>query len=236
MCGADRISSDSWRQYGMASPDTIDFGGLRWSHVKTGINKPMIEPLTTCFPGSNPSPHCNQRPGGRVFRPRRQGDRPQKARHGGVVNPKYAWFMPPDALREGYEVFHVIDAVGGTSLEAHEAGLRRLLQAGGRPTTRVCGWPANCSATGPHKDGEAVRGDFVYTLGERKSSLQAATGKADMELDNRHRRSSAVSAECPHPGHRDRRRGDPCPRRRQRTRGGDAAWLRRHRRYVGADG
>ena len=42
-----------------------------------------------------------------------------------------------DALRDGFEVYHVVDCVGGTSTEAHEAGLRRLEQAGGRPISWV---------------------------------------------------------------------------------------------------
>lgn len=41
-------------------------------------------------------------------------------------------FPALDALREGHEVFVVIDAVGGTSIEAHEAALHRIQQAGGR--------------------------------------------------------------------------------------------------------
>ncbi len=41
-------------------------------------------------------------------------------------------FPALDALAEGYEVFVVADAVGGTSLAAHEAALRRIEQAGGR--------------------------------------------------------------------------------------------------------
>ncbi len=44
-------------------------------------------------------------------------------------------FPALDALNEGYEVYPVIDAVGGTSLEAHRAALERIVQAGGRPTT-----------------------------------------------------------------------------------------------------
>jgi nicotinamidase-related amidase len=31
-----------------------------------------------------------------------------------------------DALREGFEVCPVVDAVGGTSLQAHQTGLERL--------------------------------------------------------------------------------------------------------------
>lgn len=41
-------------------------------------------------------------------------------------------FPALDALKEGYEVYVVADAVGGTSLVAHEAALRRIEQAGGR--------------------------------------------------------------------------------------------------------
>src|SRR5580704_2643743 len=45
-------------------------------------------------------------------------------------------FTALDALREGYEVYPVVDAVGGTSPEAHRAGLERVTQAGGQPV----GW------------------------------------------------------------------------------------------------
>lgn len=46
-------------------------------------------------------------------------------------------FPALDALREGYEVYPVVDAVGGTSVEAHRAGLERLVQAGAQPTSVV---------------------------------------------------------------------------------------------------
>src|SRR5208282_6507983 len=46
-------------------------------------------------------------------------------------------FPSLDALREGYEVYPVVDAVGGTSVEAHRAGLERIVQAGGKPVTWV---------------------------------------------------------------------------------------------------
>jgi nicotinamidase-related amidase len=42
-----------------------------------------------------------------------------------------------DALRAGYEVFPVVDAVGGTSLEAHRAGLERIALAGAQPISWV---------------------------------------------------------------------------------------------------
>ncbi len=39
-------------------------------------------------------------------------------------------FPALDALKEGYEVYAVVDAVGGTSVTAHETALRRMEQAG----------------------------------------------------------------------------------------------------------
>ena len=42
-------------------------------------------------------------------------------------------FPALDALREGYEVYPVVDAIAGTSLEAHRAGLERVVQAGAQP-------------------------------------------------------------------------------------------------------
>ncbi|KAB8061217.1 isochorismatase family protein [Janthinobacterium sp. FT14W] len=41
-------------------------------------------------------------------------------------------FPALDALREGYDVYVVADAVGGTSVTAHEMALRRIEQAGGK--------------------------------------------------------------------------------------------------------
>jgi nicotinamidase-related amidase len=46
-------------------------------------------------------------------------------------------FTALDALREGYAVYPVIDAIGGTSPEAHRAGLDRVIQAGGQPISWV---------------------------------------------------------------------------------------------------
>ena len=46
-------------------------------------------------------------------------------------------FTALDALREGYEVYPVVDAVGGTSPEPHRAGLDRVIQAGGQPISWV---------------------------------------------------------------------------------------------------
>jgi nicotinamidase-related amidase len=46
-------------------------------------------------------------------------------------------FASLDALRARYEVFPVVDTVGGTSPEAHRAGLERIVQAGAQPISWV---------------------------------------------------------------------------------------------------
>jgi nicotinamidase-related amidase len=44
-------------------------------------------------------------------------------------------FPTLDALKDGYEVYPVVDAVAGTSVVAHDAALRRMEQAGAQPTS-----------------------------------------------------------------------------------------------------
>ena len=46
-------------------------------------------------------------------------------------------FPSLDAIYNGYEVYPVVDAVAGTSVEAHRAGLKRIIQAGGKPLSWV---------------------------------------------------------------------------------------------------
>ena len=46
-------------------------------------------------------------------------------------------FPALDALREDYEVYPVVDAIGGTSEEAHRAGIERVVQAGAQPVSWV---------------------------------------------------------------------------------------------------
>lgn len=46
-------------------------------------------------------------------------------------------FPALDALQAGFEVYPVVDAVAGTSVEAHRAGLERIVQAGAKPTSWV---------------------------------------------------------------------------------------------------
>ncbi|ERL64955.1 YcaC [Schleiferilactobacillus shenzhenensis LY-73] len=59
-------------------------------------------------------------------------------------------FPTLDALREGYDVFPVVDAVGGTSLVAHETALRRVEQAGAQLISNAqlaCEWQRDWNRT-----------------------------------------------------------------------------------------
>ncbi len=42
-----------------------------------------------------------------------------------------------DALKEGYEVYVVADAIGGVSTAAHEAAMQRMIQAGAVPISVI---------------------------------------------------------------------------------------------------
>lgn len=46
-------------------------------------------------------------------------------------------FPALDALRDGYEIFAPEDCVGGTSKVAHDAGMKRIIQAGAQPVSWI---------------------------------------------------------------------------------------------------
>jgi Isochorismatase family len=84
-----------------------------------------------------PRPNDDQRLGRQGVRPRRQGNRPQEVPHDRTVDRSLPQLPALDALREGYEVYPIVDAVGGTSVEAHRAAFDRVAQAGAQPTSWV---------------------------------------------------------------------------------------------------
>lgn len=69
-------------------------------------------------------------------------------------------FPALDLLHEGYEVYALSDVSGGTTLDAHERSMQRLIQAGAIPVT----WEAVMSELGRlNKDGYDM-GTFVEIL------------------------------------------------------------------------
>jgi nicotinamidase-related amidase len=107
-------------------------------NVKTGVNKPMIHQIMDIFPDQDPIDRT-------AINAWEDEDFVRAVKATGRKKLIFAalWtevcLVHPalDAIHEGFEVYHVVDCVGGTSPEAHEAGLRRLEQAGGRPISWV---------------------------------------------------------------------------------------------------
>jgi nicotinamidase-related amidase len=71
-------------------------------------------------------------------------------------------FPSLDALRAGYEIYPVVDAVAGTSPEAHRAGLERIVQAGGQPISWV-GLAGELQRDWARRDTVAETVDIVLT-------------------------------------------------------------------------
>jgi nicotinamidase-related amidase len=46
-------------------------------------------------------------------------------------------FPTLDAIKEGFEVYPVIDAIGGVTADAHDSAVQRMIQAGARPITTL---------------------------------------------------------------------------------------------------
>jgi nicotinamidase-related amidase len=68
-------------------------------------------------------------------------------------------FPALDMLRDGYEVYAVSDASGGTSADAHQRGMERIVQAGAAPVT----WEAVMAELARLYQGDYV-GNFVEIM------------------------------------------------------------------------
>ena len=65
-------------------------------------------------------------------------------------------FPTLDALREGYQVYFVVDAIGGVSRVAHESAIQRMLNAGAIPIT-VLGLACELQRDWGRPDSEKLR-------------------------------------------------------------------------------
>src|SRR6266852_8459833 len=107
-------------------------------NVKTGRNKPMIPELQEVLPGIEPLDRTSINAWEDVeFLAAVKATGRKKLLMTALWTEACLAFPTLDALREGYEVYPVVDAVGGTSLEAHRAALERIVQAGAQPTSVV---------------------------------------------------------------------------------------------------
>jgi nicotinamidase-related amidase len=76
-------------------------------------------------------------------------------------------FPALDAIREGYDVYFVADAIGGVSTTAHEAAMQRMIQAGAHPIT-VLGLACELQRDWGRPDAERLRAVMrTYFSGHR---------------------------------------------------------------------
>ncbi len=102
-------------------------------NVQTGINKPPIAPLRKVLDKVPTYDRTSINAWEDVeFRKAVEATGRRKLIMAALRTEACLAFPALDALREGYEVYVVVDAVGGTSATAHEMALRRVEQAGGK--------------------------------------------------------------------------------------------------------
>jgi len=102
-------------------------------NVKTGLNKPPIAPLRKLLDkvpiDDRTSINAWE---GVEFRKAVQATGRKKLIMTALWTEACLTFPALDAMAEGYEVYAVADAVGGTSVTAHDMALRRVEQSGGK--------------------------------------------------------------------------------------------------------
>ena len=103
-------------------------------NVKTGRNAPTIHQLQEVLPGANALDRTTINASeDEEFLQAVKATRREKLIMTAVWTEACLTCPTLDALRDGYEVYPVVDALGGTSLEAHRAALKRVAQAGAKP-------------------------------------------------------------------------------------------------------
>jgi nicotinamidase-related amidase len=102
-------------------------------NVKTGINKPPIAPLRKLLDKVPTYDRTTINAWEDVeFRKAVEATGRKKLIIAALWTEACLAFPTLDAMREGYEVYVVADAVGGTSVTAHDMALRRVEQAGAK--------------------------------------------------------------------------------------------------------
>jgi len=102
-------------------------------NVKTGINKPPIAPLRKLLDKVPTYDRTSINAWEDIeFRKAVEATGRKKLIMTALWTEACLTFPALDAMREGYEVYVVADAIGGTSVTAHDMALRRVEQAGGK--------------------------------------------------------------------------------------------------------
>lgn len=107
-------------------------------NVTTGMNKPLISQLREVLKGITPIDRTTVNAWEDVqFREAVKATGRKKLIMTALWTEVCLTFPALDALRDGYEVYAITDAVGGTSHASHKAGLQRIEQAGGKMSSWI---------------------------------------------------------------------------------------------------
>ena len=107
-------------------------------NVETGLNQPTVHQLTEVLPDIVPIDRTSINAWEDVdFAAAVKATGRKKLIMVALWTEVCLVFPALDALREGFEVYPVVDAVAGTSIEAHRAGLERIIQAGAKPISWI---------------------------------------------------------------------------------------------------
>ncbi|WP_300409075.1 hydrolase [Lagierella sp.] len=100
-------------------------------NVSNGKNEPMINEIMDIFPDEKPVDRTTINSWeDEEFKKAVEDTGRKKLIMTALWTEACLSFPALDAIEEGYEVYAVVDAVGGTSKTAHETALRRMEQAG----------------------------------------------------------------------------------------------------------
>ena len=105
-------------------------------NVQTGVNKPTVQPLSDALGRITVYDRTTINAWEDVeFRKAVEATGRKKLIMVALWTEACLTFPSLDAMRAGFEVYPVVDAVGGTSVDAHQTGLRRIEQAGAQLTS-----------------------------------------------------------------------------------------------------
>jgi nicotinamidase-related amidase len=104
-------------------------------------------------------------------------------------------FTALDALREGYEVYPVVDAIGGTLHEAHRSGMKRVIQAGAQPNYVGLAVQRATARLGSHRNHRLGRGD----RSERAPDPRTRPARARRRMNRRRAARRWVRTQSPRP-------------------------------------
>ncbi len=106
--------------------------------VGMGVNQPTVDQITRELPGTSEIDRTGVNSWEDAdFRVAVEATGRKKIVMAGLWTEVCLAFPALDMLLEGYEVYPVIDAVGGVSMVTHQAAIDRMIQAGAQPITSL---------------------------------------------------------------------------------------------------